>query len=115
SNGKDADLAGGPVSWQTGAVIWGSPGTDGQHAYYQLLHQGTKLIPADFIAPARPWHHLTEHHDILLANYLAQTEALMLGRSPAETRALLEEQGAPAERLELLTAAKSFPGNRPTT
>lgn len=115
SNGKDVDLAGGPVSWQTGAVIWGSPGTDGQHAYYQLLHQGTKLIPADFIAPARPWHHLTEHHDILLANYLAQTEALMLGRSPAETRALLEEQGAPAERLELLTAAKSFPGNRPTT
>jgi len=115
SNGKDVDLAGERVAWQTGAIIWGSPGTDGQHAYYQLLHQGTKLIPADFIAPARPFHALTEHHDILLANFLAQTEALLLGRTRAQTRAMLEEQGAPADRLELLSAAKSFPGNRPTT
>ena len=115
SNGKDVDRAGNPVTWQTGAIIWGSPGTDGQHAYYQLLHQGTKLIPADFIAPAKPLHPLVEHHDILLSNFLAQTEALMLGRTPDETRAMLVEQGAPAERLELLTAAKSFRGNRPTT
>lgn len=115
SNGKDVDRAGHPVRWQTGAVVWGSPGTDGQHAYYQLLHQGTKLVPADFIAPARPFHDLPEHHDILLANFLAQTEALMLGRTPAQTAALLSEQGVPPERLELLSAAKSFPGNRPST
>lgn len=115
SNGKDVDRQGAPVGWQTGSIIWGSPGTDGQHAYYQLLHQGTKLIPADFIVPAKPQHSLTEHHDILLANFLAQTEALMLGRTRDETRALLQAQGAPAARLELLSAAKSFPGNRPTT
>ncbi len=115
SNGKCVNLVGESVDWQTGAIIWGSPGTDGQHAYYQLLHQGTKLIPADFIAPARPFHGLTEHHDILLANFLAQTEALMLGRTKAETRTMLAEQGVPADRLELLSAAKSFPGNRPTT
>ncbi len=115
SNGKDVDRAGQPVGWQTGAIIWGSPGTNGQHAYYQLLHQGTKLIPADFIVPAKPLHPLIEHHHILLSNFLAQTEALMLGRTPEQTRALLAEQGAPAERLELLTAAKSFRGNRPTT
>ncbi len=99
SNGKSVTREGQPVTWQTGPVVWGQPGTDGQHAFFQLLHQGTKLIPADFIVAAKPQHPLTEHHDILLANFLAQTEALMLGRS-------LEESGS---------AAKSFPGNRPTT
>lgn len=115
SNGKDVTLDGSPVEWQTGSIIWGSPGTDGQHAYYQLLHQGTKLIPADFIAPAKAFHDLPDHHEILLANFLAQTEALMLGRSEDATRAMLEAQGVPTDRLALLSAAKSFPGNRPTT
>ncbi|MFA7460816.1 MAG: glucose-6-phosphate isomerase [Trueperaceae bacterium] len=99
SNGKSVTRDGARVTWQTGPVVWGQPGTDGQHAFYQLLHQGTKLVPADFIVPAAPQHPLSEHHDILLANFLAQTEALMLGRS--------EEQAG--------SAAKSFPGNRPTT
>ncbi len=99
SNGKSVTRSMQPVTWQTGPVVWGQPGTDGQHAFYQLLHQGTKLVPADFIVPAEPQHPLTEHHDILLANFLAQTEALMLGRS-------VEEAESPA---------KSFPGNRPTT
>ena len=99
SNGKSVTRGGQPVTWQTGPVVWGQPGTDGQHAFYQLLHQGTKLIPADFIVAAKPQHPLTEHHHILVANFLAQTEALMLGRSAAEA-------GDPA---------KSFPGNRPTT
>ncbi len=99
SNGKSVTHGGQPVTWQTGPVVWGQPGTDGQHAFYQLLHQGTKLIPADFIVAANPQHPLREHHDILLANFLAQTEALMLGRSAAESP----------------SPAKSFPGNRPTT
>ena len=99
SNGKSVTRSMQPVTWQTGPVVWGQPGTDGQHAFYQLLHQGTKLVPADFIVPAQAQHPLKEHHDILLANFLAQTEALMLGRS-------VEEADTPA---------KSFPGNRPTT
>lgn len=116
SNGKCVTREGRPVTWQTGQVVWGQPGTDGQHAFFQLLHQGTKLVPADFIAAARPQHPLGNHHDILLANFLAQTEALMLGRSAEEARALLptDTRSTPAE-LEALAAAKSFPGNRPTT
>lgn len=115
SNGKSVTREGEPVAWQTGPIVWGSPGTDGQHAYYQLLHQGTKLVPADFLAPAKPLHPLEHHHDILLANFLAQTEALMLGRSAEATRDLLKDQGYSGEQLELLTAAKTFPGNRPST
>jgi len=115
SNGKDVDRTGRPVGWQTGLVVWGAPGTDGQHAFYQLLHQGTKLVPADLIAPAKPLHAFVGHHDILLANFLAQAEALMNGRTVEETRALLEGQGASGAQLELLAAAKSFSGNRPTT
>ncbi len=115
SNGKDVDRAGESVTWQTGPVVWGAPGTNGQHAFYQLLHQGTKLIPADFIVPARPLHALTDHHDILLSNFLAQTEALMRGRTVEETLRSLASQGLTGARLELLAAAKAFPGDRPTT
>lgn len=115
SNGKSVSRDGEPVAWQSGPILWGSPGTDGQHAYYQLLHQGTKLAPADFLAPAKPLHPLVHHHDILLANFLAQTEALMKGRTAQETREALAQHGVSGEQLELLTAAKTFPGNRPTT
>ncbi|MBX3140266.1 MAG: glucose-6-phosphate isomerase [Trueperaceae bacterium] len=115
SNGKDVDRSGESVAWQTGQIVWGAPGTNGQHAFYQLLHQGTKLIPADFIVPARPLHRFTDHHDILLSNFLAQTEALMRGRTREETRRSLAGQGLTGERLELLAAAKAFAGNRPTT
>lgn len=120
SNGKRVTREGEPVTWHTGPIVWGQPGTDGQHAFFQLLHQGTRLVPADFLVAARPQHPLTEHHDILVANFLAQTEALMTGRTPAEARARLAATGAggataDAERLERLAAAKSFPGDRPTT
>ncbi len=117
SNGKGVTRDGRPVTWQTAPVVWGQPGTDGQHAFFQLLHQGTQLVPADFVVAARPHHPLTQHHDILVANFLAQTEALMTGRSAAEARAKLQAGGgtADADQLDLLAAAKSFPGNRPTT
>jgi len=95
-------------------VIWGQPGTNGQHAFYQLIHQGPRLIPCDFLAAARSHSPLGEHHPILLSNYLAQTEALMMGRTPAEARAELEAAGVSGEQLELLTAARTFPGNNPT-
>ena len=114
SNGKSVTRAGERVDYSTGPVVWGQPGTNGQHAFYQLIHQGTKLVPADFLAPARSHHPVGRHHAILLANYFAQTEALMRGRTREETRAELEAEGAPAERLELLAAAKAFEGNKPT-
>ena len=117
SNGKSVDRQGRPVTVDTGPVVWGEPGTNGQHAFYQLLHQGTTVVPADFIAPARSHYRLGDHHEVLLANFVAQTEALMRGRTVDETREqLLAEgfDGSEAE-LELLAAAKSFPGNRPST
>ncbi len=114
SNGKSVTRAGARVDYSTGPVVWGQPGTNGQHAFYQLIHQGTKLVPADFLAPARSHHPVGRHHAILLANYFAQTEALMRGRTREETRAELEAEGTPAERLELLAAAKAFEGNKPT-
>jgi glucose-6-phosphate isomerase len=110
SNGKSVDRQGNPVSWQTGPVVWGTPGTNGQHAYYQLLHQGTKLIPADFIGFAKPIDELGElagHHDLLMANFFAQTQALAFGKTPEEVAA----EGVPAE----LVPHKTFRGNRPTT
>ncbi len=115
SNGKSVTRAGDRVEVSTGPVVWGQPGTNGQHAFYQLIHQGTKLVPADFLAPARSHHPVGRHHAILLANFFAQTEALMRGRTPEETRAELVAEGASGERLELLTAAKTFEGNRPTS
>lgn len=114
SNGKSVTKLGDPVDYTTGPIIWGEPGTNGQHAFYQLIHQGTKLIPCDFLAPARPHHPLGNHHQILIANFLAQTEALMKGRTPAEARAELTAGGVSGAHLETLVAAKSFPGNRPS-
>nr|WSX73948.1 glucose-6-phosphate isomerase [Streptomyces sp. NBC_00899]WSX79987.1 glucose-6-phosphate isomerase [Streptomyces sp. NBC_00899] len=110
SNGKSVDRDGNPVNWQTGPVVWGTPGTNGQHAYYQLLHQGTKLIPADFIGFARPVAELgplAGQHDLLMANFFAQTQALAFGKTPDEVRA----EGVPEE----LVPHKTFRGNHPTT
>ncbi|AXL88022.1 glucose-6-phosphate isomerase [Streptomyces sp. CB09001] len=111
SNGKSVDRDGNVVEWQTGPVVWGTPGTNGQHAYYQLIHQGTKLIPADFIGFARPVGELSEElkaqHDLLMANFFAQTQALALGKTPDEVRA----EGVPEE----LVPHKTFRGNHPTT
>ncbi|MCX4232769.1 glucose-6-phosphate isomerase [Streptomyces ortus] len=111
SNGKSVDRDGRPVEWQTGPVVWGTPGTNGQHAYYQLIHQGTKVIPADFIGFAEPVAELSEglkaQHDLLMANFFAQTQALAFGKTPDEVRA----EGVPEE----LVAHKSFAGNHPTT
>ena len=90
----------------------GQPGTNGQHAFYQLIHQGTKLIPCDFIAAAQSHNEIGEHHTVLIANFLAQTEALMTGRTPEETRAELVAQGVPDESLDLLVAAKTFEGKQ---
>lgn len=110
SNGKSVDRQGNPVSWQTGPVVWGTPGTNGQHAYYQLLHQGTKLVPADFIGFARPIAELgplAGQHDLLMANFFAQTQALAFGKTPDEVRA----EGVPED----LVPHKTFRGNHPTT
>ncbi len=114
SNGKRVDLDGAPVDYATGPVLWGEPGTNGQHAFYQLIHQGTRLVPCDFLVPALSQNPLGEHHDLLLSNFLAQTEALMRGKTVEEARAELEKKGlAPAE-VARLAPHKVFPGNRPT-
>lgn len=115
SNGKGVTRDGVPITdYQTGPVIWGQPGTNGQHAFYQLIHQGTKLIPCDFLAPAQSHNPVGEHHTLLLSNFFAQTEALMRGRTTEEARRELEAQGIRGEALDRLAVAKSFPGNRPT-
>jgi glucose-6-phosphate isomerase len=113
SNGKYVDREGNAVDYPTGPVIWGEPGTNGQHAFYQLIHQGTRLIPCDFIAPVHTHNKLGQHHDILMANFFAQTEALMLGKTPDEVRADLAKSGEAGR--EDLVAHKTFTGNRPTT
>jgi len=115
SNGKGVDRRGRPVTYQTGPIIWGEPGTNGQHAFYQLIHQGTKLIPADFLAPARSHNPVGQHHEILLSNFFAQTEALMLGRTEAEVVAELQQAGYSQEYIELYAQHRVFPGNRPST
>ncbi|MCA9664337.1 MAG: glucose-6-phosphate isomerase [Myxococcales bacterium] len=114
SNGKRVDLDGNDVDYTTGPIIWGEPGTNGQHAFYQLIHQGTRLIPCDFLAPAKSQNPVGDHHAKLLANYFAQTEALMKGKTSAEARAELEAQGLSGEALDKLLPHKVFPGNRPT-
>ena len=114
SNGKGVTRSGTQVNCQTGPIIWGQPGTNGQHAFYQLIHQGTKLIPCDFLAAAQSQNPLGEHHTLLLSNFFAQTEALMKGRTPDEARAELVSAGHTGAELEMLVAAKTFPGNRPT-
>ena len=116
SNGKGVDRHGQQITdYRTGPVIWGEPGTNGQHAFFQLLHQGTELIPTDFLAPVHSHNECGRHHPILLANCLAQCEALMRGKTAAEARAELVAQGLPAGRVEALTPHKVFPGNRPTS
>lgn len=114
SNGKSTDRSGKPVDYQTGQIIWGEPGTNGQHAFYQLIHQGTKLIPADFIAPAISHNPVGDHHVKLLANFFAQTEALMNGKTAKEAKAELEKAGKSPEEVEKLLPFKVFSGNRPT-
>lgn len=114
SNGKRVTQDGEWVDYPTGPIIWGQPGTNGQHAFYQLIHQGTRLIPCDFLAAAQSHNPVGEHQAILISNFLAQTEALMKGRTPEEARAELEAEGYTGAQLEKLVAAKTFPGNRPT-
>jgi glucose-6-phosphate isomerase len=115
SNGKSVDRDGKPVDYPTGPVVFGEPGTNGQHAFYQLIHQGTRLIPCDFLAPAETQRPLGDHHRLLLANYFAQPEALMRGKTEAEARAELEKAGASPEQIARQLPHKVFPGNRPTT
>jgi glucose-6-phosphate isomerase len=114
SNGKGVDRDGKPVTWSTGPVIWGEPGTNGQHAFYQLIHQGTKLIPCDFLASVETFNPMGSHQDILLANFFAQTEALMKGKTEAEARAELTQEGLKGDALEKVIPHKVFTGNRPT-
>ncbi|RJR20572.1 MAG: glucose-6-phosphate isomerase, partial [Desulfobacteraceae bacterium] len=114
SNGKYVDRSGRPVDYQTGPVIWGEPGTNGQHAFYQLIHQGTKLIPADFLAPAISHNPLGEHHRILVSNFFAQTEALMKGKTTKEAFQELLDEGKSPEEAERLAPFRAFQGNRPT-
>jgi glucose-6-phosphate isomerase len=115
SNGKRVDREGRPVAGHTAAVVWGEPGTNGQHAFYQLLHQGTRLISTDFLAGIHSHSGIGEHHRLLLANFVAQTEALMKGKTEAEVRTELKTQGYTGEKLEQLVPHKVFPGNRPST
>ncbi|WP_020602201.1 glucose-6-phosphate isomerase [Spirosoma spitsbergense] len=114
SNGKSVDRNGNPVDYQTGPIIWGEPGTNGQHAFYQLIHQGTKLIPCDFLAPAISQRPIGEHHKILMANYFAQTEALMNGKTEEEAADELRKAGKSEDEIAALAPFKTFSGNRPT-
>jgi len=121
SNGKYIDKESKKVDFQTGPIIWGEPGTNGQHAFYQLIHQGTKLIPCDFLAPCQSQNDLTktigapvDHHPILLSNYFAQTEALAFGKDAETVAAELEKSGITGEEKEKLTPHKVFEGNRPS-
>ena len=114
SNGKYVGRNGREVSYQTGPVIWGEPGTNGQHAFYQLIHQGTKLIPCDFIAPANSQNPVGEHHRMLLSNFFAQTEALMKGKTIDEAMAELKAAGKSEDEIGRIAPFKAFKGNRPT-
>jgi glucose-6-phosphate isomerase len=114
SNGKSTGRDGKRVNYQTGPVIWGEPGTNGQHAFYQLIHQGTKFIPADFLAPAVSHNPIGDHHSILLSNFFAQTEALMHGKTKEDVVAELKKAGKTDHEIEKLTPHKIFAGNRPT-
>jgi len=114
SNGKRVTRAGDPVTYTTGPVVWGEPGTDGQHAFFQLIHQGTQLIPADFIAPVNSHNPLGDHHAKLMANFFAQTEALMRGRTQDEAKAEMQAAGMSSASADALSPHRTFPGNRPT-
>lgn len=114
SNGKSIDRNGKRVSISTGPIIWGEPGTNGQHAFYQLIHQGTKIIPADFLAPIHTHNPIGKHHEILLSNFFAQPEALMKGKTEKEVREELTKQGMHPDKIEALVPHKCFEGNKPT-
>jgi len=114
SSGKRVKHDGTLVDYSTGPIIWGEPGTNGQHAFYQLIHQGTKLVPCDFLAPVETKNPVGRHHPMLMSNFFAQTEALMLGKTAEEVRQELIEEGLSGEALEALVPHKVFPGNRPT-
>ena len=114
SNGKYIDRNGEKVTYQTGPIIWGEPGTNGQHAFYQLIHQGTKIIPCDFIAPAISHNKIGDHHQKLLSNFFAQTEALAFGKSKETVIAEFEAKGVAKDKYEFLIPFKTFEGNRPT-
>jgi glucose-6-phosphate isomerase len=114
SNGKYVDRSGQEVDYQTGPIIWGEPGTNGQHAFYQLIHQGTKLIPCDFLAPAQSQNEIGDHHLMLMSNFFAQTEALMNGKSKEEVVSELEKAGKSIDEIAFLAPFKVFTGNRPT-
>ncbi|APG28624.1 glucose-6-phosphate isomerase [Syntrophotalea acetylenivorans] len=114
SNGKRVRSNGQPVQWSTGPVVWGEPGTNGQHAFYQLIHQGTHLVPADFLAAVVGPHPLGRHHAILLSNFFAQPEALMKGRTEQEARQEMQNADLDANEIERLLPHRQFPGNRPS-
>ena len=114
SNGKSVARDGERVEYQTGPIVWGEPGTNGQHAFYQLIHQCTKMVPADFLAPAISHNPMGTHHDILLSNFFAQTEALLYGKSKEDVIGELREQGKSCDDIEMLYPSKVFEGNRPT-
>ena len=115
SNGKSVQLDGSPVATATGAVIWGEPGTNGQHAFFQLLHQGTEIVPVDFLVAATPTNADPHHHDLLVANCFAQGEALMRGRTPAQAIQIMEGQGQSAQEAARLAPHKTFSGSRPSS
>jgi glucose-6-phosphate isomerase len=114
SNGKSVDRDGAQVTYQTGPIIWGEPGTNGQHAFYQLIHQGTKMIPCDFLAPVTSHNPVGDHHVKLLSNFFAQTEALMRGRTHEEVEAELSQKGMDPDGIEFHTPFRVFEGNRPS-
>jgi glucose-6-phosphate isomerase len=114
SNGKHVSRDGEPVDYSTGPIVWGEPGTNGQHAFYQLIHQGTKLVPCDFIAPAESHNPIGEHHEMLLSNFFAQTEALMNGKTTIEVVNEMIKAGFTGEQIEKIAPFRQFDGNRPT-
>ena len=114
SNGKCVDIEGKQVDYDTGPVIFGQAGTNGQHAFYQLIHQGSKLVPCDFLAAANSHHKLAGHHEALISNFIAQTEALMRGKTTEEARSELVAEGLSEGQLDKLAMAKTFPGNKPS-
>jgi glucose-6-phosphate isomerase len=114
SNGKSIGRDGNPVNYQTGTIIWGEPGTNSQHAFFQLIHQGTKLIPTDFIGFVKPLYGNQDHHDKLMSNFFAQTEALLNGKTAAQVQAEFDKQGVSAEKAAFLLPFKVFAGNKPT-
>jgi glucose-6-phosphate isomerase len=114
SNGKYVDRNGRKINYQTGPIIWGEPGTNGQHAFYQLIHQGTKLIPCDFLAPAISHNDFGDHHEKLLSNFFAQTEALMNGKTEKPVVEELQKEGKTDQEIEKLKHFKIFEGNKPT-